>query len=350
MCMCSINHELKAIYIHIPKCGGLYVQKILEACYNFKTLYFTHEKHSDFINASDIISQTQYKGFLTIKKQGVLRYFMSSSFHSENANITQEQWDTYYKFTFIRNPYDKVISAWKYLNKTNNTNILLQDFIISKNTCDNYTFFHTFITQYEHLKDIRDTLNINYCGRFENLNEDLLIILIELGITKFTHKHSLINNIKINKSDKSEIYTSFYDVDSLQIVNSLFEDDFKYLQFKKCNTIEELTDNSKLYYVFEDQFLLNNINLIKQIEKLGFEMIDTANTNNNSNNNANNNTNNNNFINNNSNNTIVLNNGLVLTAVTPVNKQQNNGMPKIELGEHLILAFKALAAKFNNNF
>ena len=336
--MCSINHDLKAIYIHIPKCGGLHVQQILESCYNFKTTYFTHEKHTEFINEPDInyIPTTQCKGFLTIKKQGVLRYFMSSAFHSESANITQEQWDTYYKFTFIRNPYDKLISAWKYLNKTNNTNILFNDFIISKNACENYTFFHTFITQYDHLKDIHDTLNINYCGRFENLNEDLLIILIELGITKFTHKYSLLNNIKINKSDNAEIYTSFYNLESLQIANSLFEDDFKYLQFKKCDTIEELTNNSKLYYVIEDQFLLNNINLIKQIEKIGFEMVDTtakpmdANA-----------------INNATNATIVLNNGLELTVVPPMNKQ-NHGMPKIELGEHLILAFKALAEKFNN--
>ncbi len=43
--MCSINHDLKAIYLHIPKNGGLYVQNILEKYYNFKTIYFTRSDH-----------------------------------------------------------------------------------------------------------------------------------------------------------------------------------------------------------------------------------------------------------------------------------------------------------------
>ena len=39
--MCSINHDMKAIYLHIPKNGGLYIQNVLEKYYGFKTLYFT---------------------------------------------------------------------------------------------------------------------------------------------------------------------------------------------------------------------------------------------------------------------------------------------------------------------
>ena len=48
--MCSINHDLELIYVHTPKCGGLYIQRLLETFYNFKTYYFTHENHDNFID------------------------------------------------------------------------------------------------------------------------------------------------------------------------------------------------------------------------------------------------------------------------------------------------------------
>ena len=43
--MCSINHDMKAIFFHIPKNGGLYVENILNKYYGFKTYYFTRKDH-----------------------------------------------------------------------------------------------------------------------------------------------------------------------------------------------------------------------------------------------------------------------------------------------------------------
>ena len=53
--MCSINHELKAIYIHIPKNGGLYVEEILE--------------NSHFISLiRQSLTNIYYSNYLPIKK------------------------------------------------------------------------------------------------------------------------------------------------------------------------------------------------------------------------------------------------------------------------------------------
>ena len=35
--MCSINHDLKAIFIHIPKTAGTYIANHLDEYYGFKT-------------------------------------------------------------------------------------------------------------------------------------------------------------------------------------------------------------------------------------------------------------------------------------------------------------------------
>ena len=54
--MCLITDDLKCIFIHTPKCGGLFVQKVLEQFYGFTTYYFTHEDHNQFVDTKFLIN------------------------------------------------------------------------------------------------------------------------------------------------------------------------------------------------------------------------------------------------------------------------------------------------------
>jgi hypothetical protein len=60
--MCSINHDLEIIFIHTPKCGGLFIEKVLEEFYGFDTYYFTHENHEDFEESARLPPST-WTGF-----------------------------------------------------------------------------------------------------------------------------------------------------------------------------------------------------------------------------------------------------------------------------------------------
>ena len=51
--MCSINHDKKAIFIHIPKTGGSYVADILEKHYGFKKYYLQRPDHNSFCTGKD---------------------------------------------------------------------------------------------------------------------------------------------------------------------------------------------------------------------------------------------------------------------------------------------------------
>ena len=260
--MCSISHDLNAVFIHIPKCGGLFVEKILEDFYDFKTLYFTHENHDEFIdinNPKHVFEDDEdgNKGFLHLTKQGLLRYYMSSKVHSEKLNMDVEKWNQYTKFTIVRNPYDKIVSAWKFINKLYKQNTTFEEFIKSKDTCNAYTYFHGFVPQYEQLLNINKDLKLDFIGKFENLNHDLSQILLKLN-DKIKHGRAIKNNRKKNSSGDSINYIGYYTDNLIQIVNSLFEIDFIKFGFKKCNNMDELIEDSALYFVSDENFKEKN--------------------------------------------------------------------------------------------
>ena len=265
--MCSINHELKAIYIHLPKNGGLYVQKILEDFYNFKTLYFTHENHNDFsdLNVADI--EPENNGFINFKKKGLLRYHMSSEKYNTVANLSQEKWKSYYKFTFIRNPYDKLVSAYKYINSNNyaNKKVSFHQFIDNKDMCSDYTYFHAFISQYQQLLDLNNEMNINYFGKFENLNTELIHILKNIGVKKISHYPVIEKNIAINRSIVDKNYASYYDDELLQKVNKIFDEDFVHFNYKKNENIEDLMVDSEKFYISNDTLQNKNKRIMESI-------------------------------------------------------------------------------------
>lgn len=260
--MCSINHELKAIYIHIPKTGGLYIEHILEKYYGFTVLAKKNELHSYFINKDkNIVYNNNYdkEGMLTLSKKGIYRYCSISNYFNFILEMDDTKWNNYYKFTFVRNPYDKIFSAWKYCKKINYYKKDFKDFVFeSFDSCidqedfhnKNYLYFHGFITQYEHLLNKYKLLDINYIGRFENLNNDLILILKKIGITNILHDEYIKKNIKINESfinedNKIIRYYQYYDNNILKKVNNLFFDDFKKFNYKIFETIDTLIGDNK---------------------------------------------------------------------------------------------------------
>jgi hypothetical protein len=260
--MCSINHDLRAIYFHIPKVGGLYVEKVLEKFYNFKTFYFTANNHKDYNdnlnnnlndnldnnlndnlndNQNDKIILDEYLGFLNIRNKGIYRYFTNSKNFNYISNMNDEKWETYKKFTFVRNPYERYLSAYKFL-KLHKKNIFLEDSLLKKNVLNNYEYFHIIISQYEHLINENNCIDFNYIGKFENLNEELINILQKIGINEFKHLHYIENNITINSSkdnEKKKEINILLDNKIIILINKLFENDFKYFNYTQYNSYDD---------------------------------------------------------------------------------------------------------------
>jgi len=316
--MCSINHDLKAIYIHVPKCGGSFVGGILKHYYDFENIRLPHETHKEFSSLFEKVVQSEgdnlekvlgdncdnnedkdkedendddydFKDFCcrksygdpwTTTEQGILRYNSSSKLYNYVMEMTEDKWRDYKKFTIIRNPYDKFISAWKFINKCikekqkSKKELLDLDEYVNKTKAELYdyckfAYSHSHITTYDHLIDVNNELHIDFIGSLENLNEDLCDILLKLGVDKIKHRPELEENKKYNANEHAA-YIEYYDDSILEKVNEILQKDFDtFKQYKQVFTVEEMKEESAKYLVSEEEFNQKNKGLLERLEKDG---------------------------------------------------------------------------------
>lgn len=194
----SINEldNLKCIFFHIPKTAGL---SVCEALFNSKGI-----------------------GHVNLKTAKLL--------------FGQQGFDNYYKFCFVRNPWDRAVSSYHYLkgggiNKTIKpwirNNILpyadFKDFVKNKLQYDkNIQREKHFRPQYTWICDSKLELQVDFVGKFENLNNDFQTIASNLKIN---------NNLPIRNSSRRKNYKIYYDNDSRAIIANLYQKDIELFQY-----------------------------------------------------------------------------------------------------------------------
>lgn len=246
--MCSINHDLKAIFIHVHKTGGSYIAFVLKEYYGFQTYYLKRPDHDIFcLNRRKNLHQKNYENRI----HGVYVYYKTSPHLNAKMNMTPQKWESYYKFAFIRNPYDRIISGWNHMNKQ----ISFKEYIKMKNFVSDMEFIHVFMNQAKHIMNERGQIITNFIGHFETLEEDLDKVLNHLKVFYRIH-----NPYQIVNSHKHLHFSVYYDQETLNNVNLLIDDDLKHFDYKKCNTISELQEIKKT-----NTLLIKNSNLVYNV-------------------------------------------------------------------------------------
>jgi hypothetical protein len=196
--MLNISEKYQFLFIHIPKCAGTSIESFFGYDYDNKLCFehnfnnIGHPKHLTLNNYEKILNEESIKKI--------------------------------FKFTIIRNPFDRIVSAYNYS---------LYSDKIYWNGRNDYDYkksllsFENFIKQFkikipnsfDHFIETKEN-KMDYIIRFENINDNFKELCNILNIKD--------KNLPFeNKTPNRKNYRDYYDNKTKDIIYSIFEKDLK---------------------------------------------------------------------------------------------------------------------------
>lgn len=101
------------------------------------------------------------------------------------AHLVQEfnpkAWGDYFKFCFVRNPYDKAVSDWRWRTRRTGTPCSFSNWLRIVADGEPHPLLPP-ITDNWPIYTISNEIAVDYVGRFENFGEDVRKILMRIGL------------------------------------------------------------------------------------------------------------------------------------------------------------------------
>jgi len=201
-----ISYEHKCIFVHIPKTGGTSVEKVFP------------------------------NGVLRLLNKRRDQHPTLSWYKQNEPGI----YETYFKFSVCRNPYDKMVSEYYWhtndpLNQFKGLfkGLSFRDFLDSFFRVDSnfFDFFYKgwFDKHFEthripQIKFLDPLSELDFAIRFENLQEDFNIVCDKIGIPRQRLPHK-------NKT-KHKPYAEYYDEETKQIIAEKYAKDIEYFGYE----------------------------------------------------------------------------------------------------------------------
>lgn len=217
-----ISHKKKFIFIHIFKTAGTSVTDFFVPYARFKDRlahqYWLSRKTINGINRLFVISDQGSRWFTGFHKH--------ASAQEIKNQLNKEVFQTYLKFTFVRNPYDWLFSYYAYiqqssyhpLHKTMNK-IVFNEFI------ERFILDNRLKTQSSFLLDQEGKLLTDYIGKLEHLNEDLKTLCTNLDLP-----FKSPSRINITQTPNKNLEKSI-NQENIKLINNYFQEDFELFNY-----------------------------------------------------------------------------------------------------------------------
>lgn len=191
----------RCIFIHIPKAAGTSVTR---------TLFRADSRHLNYMDY-------------------------------QRAN--PRKFKKYFKFTFVRNPWDRLFSAYSFLARGGMNDL---DHAWAGKNLSNYPDFESFVHGWVNEKNIwswvhfkpqhwwlcdgRHRIQVDFVGRFEQMDKDVSFVQQRLGLP--------IQPLpKINVTEKAKHATNHYTPETQQIVAQVYQTDIKLFGYSETDCL-----------------------------------------------------------------------------------------------------------------
>jgi hypothetical protein len=198
-----VSDSRKVVFVHIQKTGGLTVDRLL------------HERIPD------------------LRRVGARHGFASLEMDE------LDDWDEYFKFAFVRNPWDRLVSwysmvttmprdgneLWRYVHENSSS---FEEFVynctdeVEIKSGVHYSFAYN---QLDYVTDDHGNLLVDFIGRLENFDKDLQEVFRRIGFELETVPH-------IRAGSGHQHYSTFYTPDTELVVRERFKRDIEYFGYE----------------------------------------------------------------------------------------------------------------------
>lgn len=217
-----ISHKKKFIFIHVPKTGG-----------NSINLALGDYCDSDF-------------SFRRVTTKDIETYGLDVSLTNEATGhllpsevmkvVGPDKWKEYFKFGFVRNPFERLVSDFFYLKKKAEEGVGKEEtFYFTKRIKE----ISDIVNFREYVLLLQKKININasrwlcneegntlvdFVGRFERLQDDFDLVCKKIGLEN--------RKLPLSNSTCHEHYSKYYDYETRRIVEALFWKDLNIFGYK----------------------------------------------------------------------------------------------------------------------
>lgn len=239
-----ISYDDRFVFFHIPRCAGSTVHGHLE-----KHLKRNRKRHKIFWHKQEKRGREVDTAHLTCRKQLV-------TWWGHFTNVDRDL-SSYYKFTFVRNPYDRCVSSynWQWERKRfppeKPFSAFLEVMQANQDRWEERKYVHFFPgTLFTHNHD--GSQYVDFIGKQENLHTDLAEVLRWYRIPQ----HDLQDkNVRMragagrgqNTMDESR-YLKHHTPRTIAIINELYKDDFKRFGYEVISPTDARVANNREWY------------------------------------------------------------------------------------------------------
>ncbi len=177
-----ISHKHKAIFVHIPKTGGTSISQALD---HFEGSPVVSQDHRSIRMIQPLPTQIKPATDNGMELMRRLKHNLTAK--SKNLNkVTREQYQNYYKFSLVRNPWSRAYSWYRALQR--DTKLGARRGVTEITTL--YDALKSNIgkgmlkPQTCWLKNYMGDIDLDFVGRFEDLNNDSQRVFKKLGIVR----------------------------------------------------------------------------------------------------------------------------------------------------------------------